>query len=205
MINWREVYILMGKKRIMLVGLLVLSTILAACGSYKFEPEMSIDVEDFSFTNQNNEQVSLESLKGQPWLAMFIFTNCNSICPPMTYNMTDVQKSLKDEGVKDYQIVAFSVDPEVDAPDVLKDYLKTYSVIDDSKWQLLTGYKQQYIEQFARKSFNSLVKNDPNSDQVVHMSSFYLVNADGVVVKDYDGATNVPVETIVADMKALTK
>ncbi|MFJ7406021.1 MULTISPECIES: SCO family protein [unclassified Lysinibacillus] len=195
----------MRKKRIMLVGLLVLSTILAACGSYKFEPEMSIDVEDFSFTNQNNEQVSLDSLKGQPWLAMFIFTNCNSICPPMTYNMTDVQKSLKDEGVKDYQIVAFSVDPEVDSPDVLKDYLKTYSVIDDSKWQLLTGYKQQYIEQFARKSFNSLVKNDPNSDQVVHMSSFYLVNADGVVVKDYDGATNVPVETIVADMKALTK
>lgn len=196
---------MMGKKRIMLVGLLVLSTILAACGSYKFEPEMSIEVEDFSFTNQNNKQVSLDSLKGQPWLAMFIFTNCNSICPPMTYNMTDVQKSLKDEGVKDYQIVAFSVDPEVDSPDVLKDYLKTYSVIDDSKWQLLTGYKQQYIEQFARKSFNSLVKNDPNSDQVVHMSSFYLVNADGVVVKDYDGATNVPVETIVADMKALTK
>ena len=196
---------MVGKNKIMLIGLLVLSSILAACGSYKFEPEMSIDVEDFSFTNQNNEQVSLESLKGKPWLAMFIFTNCNSICPPMTFNMADVQKSLKDEGVNDYQIVAFSVDPEVDAPDVLKNYLTTYSVIDDSKWQLLTGYKQQYIEQFARKSFNSIVKNDPNSDQVVHMGSFYLVNADGVVVKDYDGASNVPVETIVADMKALTK
>ncbi len=205
MINWREVYILMGKKRIILVGLLVLTTILAACGSYKFEPKMSIDVEDFSFTNQNNKQVSLDSLKGQPWLAMFIFTNCNSICPPMTYNMTDVQKSLEDEGVKNYQIVAFSVDPEVDTPDILKNYLQTYSVVKDSKWQLLTGYDQKYIEQFARKSFNSLVKNDPNSDQVVHMSSFYLVNADGVVVKDYDGATNVPVETIVADMKALSK
>lgn len=196
---------MVGKNKIMLIGLLVLSSILAACGSYKFEPEMSIDVEDFSFTNQNNEQVSLESLKGKPWLAMFIFTNCNSICPPMTFNMADVQKSLKDEGVNDYQIVAFSVDPEVDAPDVLKNYLTTYSVVDDSKWQLLTGYKQQYIEQFARKSFNSLVKNDPNSDQVVHMGSFYLVNADGVVVKDYDGASNVPVETIVADIKALTK
>ncbi len=37
------------------------------------------------------------------------------------------------------------------------------------------------------------------------MSRFYLVNADGQVVKDYDGTTDVPVETIVADMKALTK
>lgn len=37
------------------------------------------------------------------------------------------------------------------------------------------------------------------------MSRFYLVNADGHVVKDYNGATDVPKETIVADMKALTK
>jgi len=55
------------------------------------------------------------------------------------------------------------------------------------------------------KSFNSVVKNDPNSDQVIHMGSYYLVNADGIVVKDYSGTTDVPVETIVADMKALTK
>jgi len=195
----------MKKKSVMLVLILTLSSILAACGSYKFEPEMNIEVQDFSVTNQNNEKISLNDLKGKPWLAMFIFTNCNSICPPMTYNMTEVQKALQDKGVEDYQIVAFSVDPEVDKPEVLTNYLKTYSVPDASKWQLLTGYEQKYIEQFARKSFNSLVKNDPNSDQVVHMSSYYLVDADGKVVKDYDGTTDVPVETIVADMKALTK
>lgn len=189
----------------MLVLILTLSSILAACGSYKFEPEMNIEVQDFSVTNQNNEKVSLNDLKGKPWLAMFIFTNCNSICPPMTYNMTEVQKALKDKGLEDYQIVAFSVDPEVDKPEVLTNYLKTYSVPDASKWQLLTGYDQKYIEQFARKSFNSLVKNNPNSDQVVHMSSYYLVDADGMVVKDYNGTTDVPVETIVADLKALTK
>ncbi|MFC9539828.1 SCO family protein [Lysinibacillus sp. NPDC056959] len=195
----------MKKKSVMLVLILTLSSVLAACGSYKFEPEMNIEVQDFSVTNQNNEKVSLNDLKGKPWLAMFIFTNCNTICPPMTYNMTEVQKALKDKGLEDYQIVAFSVDPEVDKPEVLTNYLKTYSVPDASKWQLLTGYEQKYIEQFARKSFNSLVKNDPNSDQVVHMSSYYLVDADGMVVKDYDGTTDVPVETIVADMKALTK
>ncbi|MGE7093757.1 SCO family protein [Lysinibacillus sp. NPDC048646] len=195
----------MKKKSIMLVLILALSSILTACGSYKFEPEMNIEVKDFSVTNQRSEQVSLDDFKGMPWLAMFIFTNCNSICPPMTFNMAEVQKALQDKGVEDYQIVAFSVDPEVDKPDVLTNYLKSYSVPDESKWQLLTGYDQKYIEQFARQSFNSLVMNDPNSDQVTHMGSYYLVNADGVVVKDYDGNTNVPVDTIVADMKALTK
>ncbi len=195
----------MKKKSILLVLILALSSLLAACGSYKFEPEMNIKVEDFSVTNQKNEQVNLDDFKGKPWLAMFIFTNCNSICPPMTFNMTEVQKALQDEGVTDYQIVAFSVDPDVDKPDVLTNYLKAYSVPDVNKWQLVTGYKQEFIEQFARKSFNSLVKKDPNNDQVIHMGSYYLVNAEGIVVKDYDGNTNVPVDTIVADMKALTK
>lgn len=195
----------MKKNSVLLVLILTLSSILTACGSYKFEPEMNIEVQDFSVTNQKNEKVSLNDIKGKPSLAMFIFTNCNSICPPMTYNMTEVQKELQDKGMEDYQIVAFSVDPQVDSPEVLTNYLKTYSVPDESKWQLLTGYDQKFIEQFAMKSFNSVVKNDPNSDQVIHMGNYYLVNADGIVVKDYSGTTDVPVETIVADMKALTK
>ena len=194
------------KKRSILLALLVfINSLLVACGSYKFEPELDIEVEDFTQTNQNNDEVTLNTLKGKPWLAMFIFTNCNSICPPMTYNMAEVQQALIDKKVEDYNIVAFSIDPEVDTPEVLTKYLAAYTVPDTSKWQLLTGYNQEYIEQFARKSFNSHVKNDPKSDQVIHMASFYLVNADGIVVKDYNGTTDVPVDTIVADMKALTK
>ncbi|MFJ7737451.1 SCO family protein [Lysinibacillus sp. NPDC097287] len=195
----------MKKKSMMLVVVIIVSSLLASCGTYKFQPELNIQVEDFTQTNQNNEEVTLETLKGKPWLAMFIFTNCNTVCPPMTYNMNEVQQALIDEKVEDYNIVAFSIDPEVDTPEVLTEYLNTYSVADTSKWQLLTGYKQEYIEQFARKSFNSHVRNDPKTDQVMHMSSYYLVNADGVVVKDYNGTTDVPVDTIVEDIKVLTK
>lgn len=195
----------MKKKRILLAMVVIINSLLASCASYKFEPELDIQVEDFTQINQNNEEVTLETLKGKPWLAMFIFTNCNSICPPMTYNMAEVQQALIDNKIEDYNIVAFSIDPEVDTPEVLTKYLSAYSVADATKWQLLTGYKQEYIEQFARKSFNSHVKNDPNSDQVIHMASYYLVNADGTVVKDYNGATDVPIDTIVADIKALTK
>lgn len=205
MVNGREVCKYMKKNSVLLVLILTLSSILTGCGSYKFEPEMNIEVQDFSVTNQRNEKVSLKDIKGKPSLAMFIFTNCNTICPPMTYNMTEVQKALQDKGMEDYQILAFSVDPQVDKPEVLKNYLKTYSASDESKWQLLTGYDQKFIEQFAMKSFKSHVKNDPNTDQVIHMGRYYLVNADGIVVKDYDAYTDVPVETIVADMQALAK
>lgn len=195
----------MNKKRMLILLVMITSTLLASCASYKFEPVKNIQVEEFTHINQNNEEVTLETLKGKPWLAMFIFTNCNSICPPMTYNMTEVQQALIEHKIEDYNIVAFSIDPLVDSPEILTQYLSAYSIPDISKWQLLTGYKQEYIEQFAKRSFNSTVKNDPKSDQVIHMSSFYLANAAGTVVKDYNGATDVPIDTIVADLKALTK
>lgn len=178
--------------------------ILTGCGS-DFEAQTNWEVEDFSFTTHRNETLARDDLKGEIWLATFIFTNCNTVCPPMTANMTDIQKSLEAEGLEDYKIVAFSVDPSVDSPEVLTEYLSKYELADESKWELLTGYDQTYISQFARNSFKTAVQNDPNSDQVIHGTSFYLVDQEGIVVKSYSGVSNVPVEEITQDMKALSK
>lgn len=188
-----------------LVLLLALATVLSACGNSKFKADYSLELQDFEHVNQRGETVSLESLKGKPWLGMYIFTNCNSVCMPMTFNMTQIQEKLIKKGVEDYNIVAFSVDPEVDTPKVLADYLSRYSVPDESKWNLLTGYSQSYIEQYAVKSTKLLVKNDPNSDQVTHAVTFFLVDKDGVLVKQYSGyaenAADVPIDTIVGDLE----
>lgn len=185
--------------------LLALVTALSACGNVKFKADYSYEIQDFDHVNQRGENVSLESLKGKPWLGMYIFTNCNSVCPPMTFNMTQIQEKLMKKGIEDYNLVAFSVDPEVDTPEVLADYLARYTVPDESKWNLLTGYSQSYIEQFAVKSTKLLVKDDPNSDQVIHGIQFFLVDKDGILVKQYDGyakdAADVPIDTIVGDLE----
>lgn len=176
--------------------------LLAGCGG--FEAQTDWEVDSFSVTNHRGEDVSLEDLKGTIWLSTFIFTNCNTICPPMTYNLTDIQEELEAAGVEEYKIVAFSVDPAVDTPEVLTSYLEMYDVADESKWELLTGYDQTFISQLARNSFKAIVQNDPNSDQVIHGSSFYLVDQEGIVVKNYSGVSEVPVEEIVEDMDALS-
>lgn len=195
----------MKNKGIVLMILLALVTVLSACGNVKFKADYSYEIQDFEHVNQRGENVSLESLKGKPWLGMYIFTNCTSVCPPMTFNMAQVQEKLKNKGIEDYNIVAFSVDPEVDTPEVLADYLARYTVPDESKWHLLTGYSQSYIEQFAVKSTKLLVKDDPNSNQVIHGIQFFLVDKDGILVKQYDGyaqdATEVPIDTIVGDLE----
>lgn len=184
--------------------LVVLSAvILAGCNSNKFKAETDWEVEPFSHESQRGEEVSLESLKGTVWLSAFIFTNCDDVCPPMTMNLSMVQDELIELGVEDYKIVEFTVDPEVDTPEVLAEYLAKFNAPDESKWELLTGYAPSYIEQFARNSFKATVKDDPGSDQVIHGVSFYLVDQNGIVVKNYNGYTDVPTEEIATDMQAL--
>ena len=196
----------MKKNLVIFVGILTLTLLLSSCSNYKFKEETKYELEDFTVTNHRGEEVTLDSLKGKPWLAMFIFTNCTTICQPMTYNMTVVQEELKKRDVEDYEIVGFSVDPKIDSPEVLSEYLSRYTIQDETKWNLVTGYDQSWIEQFALNSFKTIVKKPENNDQVTHGSSFYLVDENGIAVKSYTGYAannNVPYETIAIDMETL--
>lgn len=184
---------------------LLVMLILSACSSGGFKADHAYKIDSFSFTNQNNEEVSLDDLKGSVWLAQFIFTECTSVCPPMMINMAEIQDKLVEEGVEDYKIVSFSVDPEVDTPEALQTYLELFDVADESKWELLTGYTQDDISKISVKSFKMPVIDDPNSNQVIHGVRFGLVNQKGEVVKTYTGDKDVQFDEIVTDVKALIK
>ncbi len=163
---------------------------------------LNYEVQNFQFHNQDGKSVSLEDLKGDVWLANFIFTNCETVCPPMTANMSKIQKMIKEEGLK-AKIISFSVDPEVDTPDKIKEFTKPYDITFDN-WSFLTGYKQEEIEKYASKSFKALVKKPENSDQVIHGTNFYLIDQNGKVMKDYIGSNaDTPYEEIISDIKAL--
>lgn len=199
----------MKKKYMLAAVLLLVAAVVSGCSNYKFKATTHYEVQDFTVTNHRGEEVTLEDLKGKPWLSMFIFTNCTTICSPMTYNMTEIQASLKERGVEDYNIVAFSVDPATDTPEVLAKYLSFYDVPDESKWHLVTGYDQTFIEQLAWNSFKSVVRspNDPENDQVLHANTFSLVDENGIVVKNYTGYSEeengVSYDTIAIDLKTL--
>lgn len=206
----RQGVIDVNKKMLGLTLLIIFSVVLSACSSnYSFKPNIEYTIENFDVVDHRGENVSLEDLKGKPWLAMFIFTHCTTVCQPMTYNMGEVQKRLVDRGVEDYNIVAFSVDPARDTPERLTEYLSWFKddIPDESKWHLVTGYDQAYIEQFALENFKALVKMPKDGDQVMHGTTFYLVDQNGVAVKNYSGYTEedkgVQYDTIAIDMEKL--
>ncbi|MBD8015173.1 SCO family protein [Planococcus wigleyi] len=188
----------MPKYRGLLLALL-LTLFLAACNQ-GIEDPLEWEIEDFTFTNHNNEEFGSADLKGEVWLADFVFTNCTTVCLPMMANMTDLQGKLEAEGL-DVQIVSFSVDPAFDQPETLKSYAENYGA-DLSSWNLLTGYSPQEIDEFAMDNFQTLARKPENDDQVIHGTYFYLVNQEGVIMKLYDGL-NPPVEEILADAEIL--
>ncbi len=131
---------------------------------------MSEDVIDFEFTTQDNEKLSLDDLKGKYWIADFVFTNCTTVCLPMTTNMSELQDMMEEEGLNEHvELVSFSVDPDRDTPEALKDYAKSYDA-DLKNWTFLTGYDFETIKELSIKSFKSLLAAPPEGDdQVTHV------------------------------------
>ena len=175
--------------------------LLTACGS-GIKDAKNWPIEDFTYTNQENKSFGLADLKGKVWVADFVFTNCETICIPMTSNMYKLQEMAKEKNIKNIEFVSFSVDPTVDTPEVLTEYGNQYHA-DMSKWHFLTGYKQDEIEKFAMDNFKTIVKKPENEDQVIHQTFFYLVNQEGKIMKVYSGAVDVPFDEIIKDIKTL--
>lgn len=172
---------------------------LSACGD-SGPDALNWEVKEFNAVNQEGETVTLDDLKGDVWITSFIFTNCVTVCPPMTANMAQLQQRLKDEGLT-VPMVSFSVDPDRDDPQALKEYGEEFNA-DFSSWQFLTGYSFEDIQLFSQESFKSLVQFEEDSDQVMHTTSFFLVNDSGVVVQKYNGI-EPPYEEILDDIKSL--
>lgn len=190
-------------KNLMRVFLLITVLTLAACGGNKVETTMNEPVEDFEATTQDGDTLTRDDLKGQWWVADFIFTNCTTVCLPMTSNRKKLQDKLEEAGVENYHLVSFSVDPERDTPEVLKQYAKDYDA-DLSNWTFLTGYEFDYIKDLAVNSFKNLVAAPAEGDdQIMHGSYFFLVNPDGEVIKNYSGTEADEMDQIVEDLKNL--
>lgn len=188
------------KKTLYVGAVLVLVGLLAACSS---QSPHSQQIADFSFTNQDGQPFGTDELAGKVWIADFIFTKCDTVCPPMTVEMANLQKTIKEQDI-DVEFVSFTVDPQIDSPNVLKQYIQQFSD-DESNWNLLTGYSQEDINTFAREQFQTIVQKPASSNQVLHGTNFYLIDRDGRIVKEYNYIEPAYVDDMIRDIKRMSK
>lgn len=161
------------------------------------------EVEPFEATTQEDEPFTNEDLVGTWWVANFIFTNCETVCLPMTSNMKTLQDKLNEAEIEDVQLISFSVDPDRDTPEVMKEFAEEYGA-DFSNWTFLTGYEFDDIKELSLNSFKSLVAPPPeDDDQVAHGTAFFIVNPDGEVLTHHSGLEADEMDNIVEELKRL--
>ncbi|UFU00868.1 SCO family protein [Radiobacillus kanasensis] len=182
------------------IGILMI-VLLVGCGN-NYEGDFSYEVQSFSFENQDGETITKEQLEGKFWVADMIFTNCQTVCPPMTANMARLQQKLKEADLE-VELISFSVDPENDTKEILKEYAAERGGT-FKNWSLLTGYSFDTIKEFSIKSFKAPVEKVADSDQRIHTYYFYLVTPEGNAIKRYDGRKAAEMDQIVQDINSMT-
>ena len=154
------------------------------------------DAPAFELTDQNGEVFSSDQLRGKVWVGFIFLTNCpTAACPVMSGKMAALQEALPDERV---HFVSFSIDPERDAPAVLKGYADQMAGGEASdRWHLLTGDDRDEIRAVAKGL--RLTFDDSNR----HSTFFLLVDADGKVRGSYGNTDETAMARLRRDAQSL--
>lgn len=138
-------------------------------------PEEEAWLSQFELIERNGETVHSSDLKGAPYVVSFFFSTCPSICIQQNQKLKELQDRFEGQGVR---FVAISVDPEVDTPDVLKEYANRFGA-DEKQWLFLTG-DLTYIRRVGAEIFRQPV------DKKFHTERFALVDAQGEIEGFYN-------------------
>ncbi len=156
-------------------------------------------VPEFSLTEAGGATVRREDLLGKVWIASFLFTRCGEACPMMMRHEVSLQADLPLRD--DLRLVSFSVDPDWDVPQVLRDYARTFGA-DRTRWLFLTGDKRQ-IYHLTIDGFRLGVQEaDPAKEMpILHSTKLVLVDRHGAIRGYYDSSDEAELSKLVRDAR----
>lgn len=191
-----------------LAVLLATLVALCACDQRQAGPQTkfnSIDVtgadygKDFALTDHDGKSRTLADFNGKVVLFFFGFTNCPDYCPTALVSFKKVLQLLGSDAQR-VQLVFFTLDPERDKPEVLKQYVTGF---DPSFLGLYTDVEatrktaQQFRIFFEKQSVDSATGNY----NVDHTVGAYVFDPQGRLrLFIASGATP---EKIAEDLRAL--
>jgi len=146
---------------------------------------------DFALTDQNNQNLTLASFRGDVWIADVIFTRCAGQCPIMSAHMQTIQDSLP-AGLP-IKLVSFTTDSAFDTSEVLKKYAARYGAR-DRQWIFLTGSKAA-LRNATVDGLKLGVMDTPPSERAnpddlfIHSQKLVVIDQKGQIRGYFDGET----------------
>ncbi|NBG64773.1 SCO family protein [Acidiluteibacter ferrifornacis] len=140
----------------------------------------------FEFIDQNGQLFSSKALEDKIYVANFFFATCPTICPKMSTNMLQVQDRFQDRD--DFRLLSFTVNPEHDTPEVLKEYAEKVHAT-DGVWTFLTGNKDSIYSVGFNGYFVSAQKDSIAPGGFLHSSNLMLIDGEGRLRGVFDGTS----------------
>jgi len=139
----------MNITRTLFLGLILLISSMAGCldGSpaedihgedYNGTPLANGNAGDFILIDQNGDNFSLSSLKGDLVVVSFIFTRCTDTCPLISSKLRQAEADLGDKMEDDVKFVSVTLDPEYDTQERMEEYAGIHMV----DWPHLSGSRE---------------------------------------------------------------
>ena len=136
-------------------------------------------VPDFEFTNQEGKTISNKTYEGKVYVVEFFFSTCPTICPIMNKKMLILQDAFF--GNPEFGIASISITPEIDTPEILKEYAKNNGIT-HKNWHLLTGKSDDIVYTLSNKGFKLYAgKGDEEHGGFEHSGLFALVDKEGYI------------------------
>ena len=198
--------------RVTLVWLVALAAIvLTGCSEPESDLPVYWEAPEFTLVDQLGDTVRTADLRGTPWVANFVFTNCTSVCPLITQEMVRLRDSLAAEGRlgSEVRLVSFTVDPARDTPAVLRDYAADFGGSPPQQWMFLTGSPPEEVRSMVQEGFKLTAVAPPGHDhaggnyQVMHSPRVLLMDAEGQVRGLYETTEPKAMEQLWRDLHAL--
>ena len=173
------------------------------CASRKTSTTSYGKISDFNLTAvTGGKQIEMarKDLSGRIWIADFIFTSCMGSCPTLSANMATLQAELP----KQIGLLSFSVDPENDTPEALKEYSQRYKAEQD-RWFFLTGKKSD-VYKVIQDGFKLPAGEDesiPMAQRFFHSNKMVLLDSTGEIRGYYDGDEKAGIEKLKKDARLL--
>ncbi|PQB08159.1 SCO family protein [Polaribacter filamentus] len=134
-------------------------------------------VPNFEFIDQEGQTITNKTYEGKVYVVEFFFSTCPSICPLMNQKMLTIQDSFF--GNPEFGIASISITPEIDTPDILKEYAKKNGIT-HKNWHLLTGKSEEIVYALSNQGFKLYAgKGDADHAGFEHSGLFALVDKEG--------------------------
>lgn len=141
----------------------------------------------WSLVDQDGRSFGSTELRGKVWIASFFFTRCTSICPAVMHAVSRLDAALRERGVDGIALVSFTVDPEHDAPLILREYAREIGA-DPARWTLATG-DPAAVRSLVVEGFKVPVgegTTEAGVFDIAHTAKLVLVDGEGRIRGYYD-------------------